>query len=129
MFITQTIFADRHEAKQVGLRLRLDWMKSILVQIAPDIFSSINKDDFDLSTVTQRMLLNNLVKDNNLYIDDLMDGSMKIYVIDEKDEHILIGEWKKPLYSLRNDLNQKDPKKRIYNAIEISYWSIFDQEG
>lgn len=54
-------------------------------------------------------------------IDD-MEGGLKIFL--EKDK---IAEWKKPLFMLKEDPSQINPKNKLYVEMKCSFSSIFDE--
>jgi len=75
-------------------------------------------------SVNQRIKLRSLLATYNIQVIDDLDGHMQVYV-----ENDLVGEWHKCNYTLKKDLRQLDPKKRLYLEMAINYWSIFEEES
>lgn len=53
-------------------------------------------------------------------------GNLQVYHVPAKGEHTLIGEWKKPFYTLKKDPSQINPSKRLYIEMKINYWSAYE---
>lgn len=53
-------------------------------------------------------------------IEDL-DGGMQIFANRDK-----IGEWKKPKYKLKENVAERDPRKKVYMEMQVELWSSFE---
>ena len=113
------INCDRSEAHKIISQERYDWIKSILLQMGFDWEDTLPEEQETL-TINQKAKFRKFLEINNIYIYDF-DGVMNLYLDKEK-----IAEWSKPRYTLQIDHSEVDPKKRLYNSIEISCWSCFD---
>ena len=79
-------------------------------------------NDSSLS-IDQKIKLRSILSTYGIQVIDDLDGHMQVYV-----ENELIGEWFKPRYTLRRDLQQLNPKKQLYMEMEVSYWTIFEEQ-
>ena len=113
------INCDRSEAHKVISQERYEWEKSILLQMGFDWEDCLPEEQETL-TINQKAKFRKFLEMNKIYIYDF-DGVMGIYLDKEK-----IAEWSKPRYTLQIDHSEVDPKKRLYNSIEINCWSCFD---
>ena len=119
-----TIEADRNDAKEVTEKVKFQWMKSVLQQMGIDWGDNLDPDDPDDLSIIQRAYIRRILDQNkNLNIVDDHDGGVVIYV--EKEP---IAEWKKPYYRLHSDPTELNRHKKWYISIEVSCWSVFDQE-
>lgn len=73
-------------------------------------------------SINQKVQLRAMLKSFDVEILDDFNGHMQIYVANEK-----IGEWNKPLYVLKTDLRELDPKKRLYYEMHTDYSTIFEE--
>lgn len=78
------------------------------------------EDDIELS-IENRIKLRNIFSNYNIKIIESPDGEVDIYV-----DNDLIAEWKKPRYVLKRDIVTRDPEKKLYLEMHISYNSVFD---
>lgn len=115
-----TILLNYNEnTKQVEEEEKLRFLRSILEQMGLPI------NEFwigDSLSVTQKMQLRNILQTFNITVLDDLDGHLQIYVDDT-----LAGEWNKPLYKLKRDLRELNPRKQLYLEMNIDYYSIFDE--
>ena len=79
------------------------------------------EDDIELS-VENKIKLRNIFSSYNIKIIESPDGEVEIYV-----DNDLIAEWKKPRYVLKRDIVARDPDKKLYLEMHISYNSVFDE--
>ena len=77
-------------------------------------------------TALDKINIKKLLAEYNITIIDDLDGNVKIYVGMD-----LIGEWHKPIYCLREDRSQLDPKKRLFLEMKCTFNSplIENEEG
>ena len=61
-----------------------------------------------------------LNKFNITIIEDL-DGGMQIFANRDK-----IGEWRKPKYKLKENVAERDPRKKLYMEMCVELWSSFE---
>lgn len=73
-------------------------------------------------SITQKVQLRAMLKSFDVEVLDDFNGHMQIYVANEK-----IAEWNKPLYVLKTDLRELDPKKRLYYEMHTDYSTIFEE--
>lgn len=115
-----TILLDKNEStKQVAAQEQARFIKSILEAL--EVPLDWNPDE-PLS-VDKKIELLKILSNYNINIIDNLDGEISIYVNTD-----LIAEWKKCKYKLKRDLTQIDPKKKLYIEMEVSFWSIFENE-
>lgn len=74
-------------------------------------------------TVESKIKLREILVANSIQVFDNLDGNMQIYVDGE-----LVGEWFKSTYKLKRDLSQIDPRKQPYIEMQISFWTIFEEQ-
>jgi len=81
-------------------------------------------EDFGIINETlsleQRVKLRNILTNYNIQVIDNSE-EYKIYVEKEK-----VAEWFKPLYKLKRDLSQLNPKKQLYLEMICEVWSLFE---
>ena len=75
-------------------------------------------------SVDQKMKLRDVFSEYHIQTIDDLDGSLQIYVDNQK-----IAEWYKPTYKLKRDLAQRDPKKQLYLEMSVSCWSLFEENA
>lgn len=68
-----------------------------------------------------KIKLRGILSTYQIQVIDSADGELIIYHEDK-----VIGEWKKCQYILKKDLNQRDPKKKLFYEMHIDNWSIFE---
>jgi hypothetical protein len=78
-------------------------------------------DDTEVLSVEGKIKLRNVLSTYNIQIIDDSDGGLKVYCDGDT-----IGEWKKCEYSLKKDLKQKDPSKKLYLEMKIDNWFILE---
>lgn len=76
-------------------------------------------------SIESKIKLREILIAYNLQVIADPEGRLEIYHHDEGTD-VLIGEWRKPQYFLKRDYSQKDPKKKLYLEMKVSYWSIFE---
>lgn len=114
-----SILLDRNEnTKEVEIQEQSRFVKSILEALQVPIEWDPEEP---FSVETKRKFIKDLDNYKINIIDD-MNGGMKIYV-----ESDVIAEWKKPLFKLKQDKSQIDPKKQLYISMEVDFWSLFDE--
>jgi len=95
------------------------FIKNILLSMG------IPVDEFwqnDILNFEQKITLRKYLLAYNVKIIDDLDGHIQIYFEDK-----LVGEWLKPIYFLRRDLREINPKKQLYLEMEINYTTVFDE--
>lgn len=117
-----TILLNSNEnTKQVEEEEKARFVKSIL-QIMGVPIEEIWQDE-QLS-VQDKIQLRGLLSAYSIKIIDDSDGQLQFYV-----ENELVGEWKKPEYKMKRDLQEIDSNKKLYLEMHVNYWSIFDEEN
>lgn len=76
----------------------------------------------DSLSIEQKIKLRNVLTMYSIKILDDLDGHMQVYV-----ENELVGEWNKCTYKLKKDKAEIDRKKQLYLEMEISCWTVFEQ--
>jgi len=118
------LFADRDDAQKVVEKVRFSWIRFVLEQTGMDLEKCFPEDDDpDSMTIAQKAELRHILNKNKILVLDDHDGRIRLYIDED-----LIAEWKKPVYDLRHDNRQLNPKKKYYVGINIEYWSVFDEE-
>jgi hypothetical protein len=118
------ILADRDDFRKVTNTIKYTWWRDVLIQTGMELDNCFPaSDNPEDQTIEQKQLLRKILNENNILIIDEFDLGLKIYIEEE-----LIAEWKKPTYTLKTDLAQLNPKKKLYIEIMIEYYSVFDQE-
>jgi hypothetical protein len=78
-------------------------------------------EDGNFLSIDQRIKLRAILKNYNIQIINDLDGTLQIYI--DREE---IATWNKPLYFLKRDMSQLDPRKQLYLEMHISYKSVFE---
>jgi len=75
-------------------------------------------------SVEEKIRFRGILSAYSIKIIDDSDGQLQFYV-----ENELVGEWKKPEYVMKRDLEEVDPSRKLYLEMHVDYWSIFDEEN
>jgi hypothetical protein len=110
------------EAKQVEEEEKSRYLRGILELMGVPI-SEIWPSE-NLLNVEQRIKLRSILATYAVQVIDDLDGHMQIYVEGDK-----VAEWFKCSYKLKRDLREIDPRKRFYLEMEVSTWSLFEEEA
>jgi len=120
----QIIQADKDNYKQVLHQLRFDWFCSILSETGMNLDNCFPESgNIEDQTIEQKAQLRSNLNDNDILIVDNSDDSIVIYI-----QKQIIAEWKKPLYVRKEDIEERNPKKKFYIEIHIEYDSVFEQD-
>lgn len=120
----QIIQADKDNYKQVFNQLRFDWLCSILSETGMNLDNCFPESgNIEDQTINQKAQLRSNLNDNDILIVDNGDDSLIIYI-----QKQIIAEWKKPLYVRKEDIEERNPKKKFYIEIHIEYDSVFEQD-
>jgi hypothetical protein len=107
--------------KKVEEEERTRFLKNILEEMGVPI-QEFWTTDGPLS-VDQRIKLRGILATYSIQVIDDLDGHMQVYVEGER-----IAEWFKPTYKLKRDLREIDPRKQLYLEMEVSFWSLFEEQ-
>lgn len=127
-------WADRDNYREVEQEWKYEWIFYILSNIGlaeevlMDCFPEGGFEDFGID---HRQKLRKHCDDHNITIVDDRDGGLKIYVrisYDGKEEQVLIAEWKKCLFNLREDREEVNPSKKLYIEIVANPWATFEEQ-
>jgi hypothetical protein len=110
------------EAEQVEEEEKSRYLRGILELMGVPI-SEIWPSE-NLLNVEQRIKLRSILATYAVQVIDDLDGHMQIYVEGDK-----VAEWFKCSYKLKRDLREIDPRKRFYLEMEVSTWSLFEEEA
>jgi len=116
--------ADRGQEAAVVGKLRYQWIQWVLEQTGVNWGDSFSETgDPEDATILQKALMRKNLDQNKIEINDLHDGSVEIYVGNER-----IAYWAKPYYKLCIDNTKINKKDRQYTEIDFECWSVFDEE-
>lgn len=73
-------------------------------------------------TVEQKIKLRTLLQKYNIQIIDIGNSEFEMYVGND-----IIARWNKPLYALKKDISQPDPKNRLFYEMTINCESVFER--
>lgn len=76
-------------------------------------------DEHEQISPANRIKLQEMLSMYDLEVIGSAGGDLKIY-----HENVLVAEWRKPLYTLKKDPSQKDPRKKLYLECKLNHWSI-----
>lgn len=96
------------------------FLRSILEETGVPVQEFWETDE--ILSVEQRIKLRNIFSIYDIQVIDDLDGRMQIYVGKE-----VIAEWHKPLYKLKRNLGELDPRKQLYLEMSVEYWSLFEE--
>jgi hypothetical protein len=116
------------DTKQVEEKAKKDFLHTILERCFEntpmiDRIHAIYDTDEPLTVPKKMELRGILTKYNIAVIDDDVDGALRIFLDTEE-----IGVFKKPIYRIKTDSQEKDPRKRVYLEMEINFCSSFEKE-
>lgn len=106
--------------KQIEDEEKHRFLRNVLEQMGVPISDFWNVDA-PLS-IEQKIKLRGLLSAYSIQVIDDLDGTMQIYVENEK-----VAEWNKCFYKLKRDLRQLDPRKQLYLEMEVNCWTIFEE--
>jgi len=109
------------DIKKIEEEEKARFLKEILVQMGVPI-QEIWSDD--VLSVSQRMQMRHVLAVYGVKVLDSHDGFLQIYVEGEK-----VASFEKPIYKLKRDLKEINPKKQLYLEMEINCWSLFEESG
>lgn len=110
---------SNENTRQVEEEESARFVRSIIDSMGLDV-EGIWDNDENLS-VENKIKLRRILSAYQIQIITYPDGVLQIY-----HEDTVIGEWKKPQYVLKKDHSQKDPFKKLYLEMKVTYWSIFE---
>jgi hypothetical protein len=114
----EIILADRENCREIANQFKYSWFREVLSQTGMDLSECFSEDEEQ--SIEQKAKLRRVLNDNDIVVLD-NNEEIKIYIQKE-----IIAEWNKPIYNLKQDISQINPKKKFYVNIEIDYWSVFD---
>lgn len=106
--------------KKVEEEEQLRFLRTLLEQMGVPVDEFWTTDDLSIS---QKMKLREILLTYGIQVINDLDGHLQVYV-----ENELVGNWDKCTYKLKRDLRQLDPRKQLFLEMEVSCWSIFDEE-
>lgn len=105
--------------KQIEEEEKLRFLKAILEQMNVPLEGTWDSESL---SVDEKIKLRKLLYNLGIQVIDDLDGFMEIYVENEK-----VAEWHKPMYKLKRDLQQLDRRKQFFLEMEVSFWSLFEE--
>ena len=76
-----------------------------------------------LSSSEQKIKLRDFLSKWAIQVISNSEGEMQIF-----NKDTLIGYWKNPIYKIKRDLQESDPKKQFYLELSVDYWSPFEEQ-
>lgn len=101
---------------------KMRFLQGLLQQMGVSVFE-IWKEELILD-VDGRRELRNVLSKFNIHVADDLAGNLEVWVKGSK-----AGEWRKCSYILKEDLREKDRRKRFYLEMHTDSWSLFDNEN
>jgi len=105
--------------RQVEEEEKSKFIKQILSQMGLPVEEFWTSDT--ALSAREKIKLREIISAYNIVIIDDLDGHMQIYV-----DNDLVAEWKKCTYTLKRDLRQIDPRKKLYMEMTVENWSVFE---
>ena len=125
-----TILINREDAKRAEAEEQYKFVKMNLEAMGLNL-AEVLPEDYQQFTVEKKIKLRNILDTFKVVVLDDRNGGIKIFIYDETTkEKEIMAEWKKCRFDLRVDGAEPNPAKRIYMAMHIEWWSVFeDQNG
>ena len=120
MFSHKILLSKNEDIKAFEEEQRQCFLYQLLSNLGVSL-SEVWEEDAPIS-ILQKIELLKILRQRDLTVIEEIDGSMEVFLKDEK-----IGEFKKCNYKLKQDLSEKDVKKRLYFEVEVTFWTIFEQ--
>jgi hypothetical protein len=120
MFSHKILLSKNEDIKAFEEEQRQCFLYQLLSNLGVSL-SEVWEEDAPIS-ILQKIELLKILRQRDLTVIEEIDGSMEVFLKDEK-----IGEFKKCNYKLKQDLSEKDAKKRLYFEAEVTFWTIFEQ--
>jgi hypothetical protein len=125
---TDIVYADRDNATYIAKKVQYMWLMDILVQILGEDVKKFLPENEEDQTVDQKIKLRSYLKQNALYIDKNIDGSLRLYTKpDDNHEWAVVADWKIPEFKLNYDASQIERDKKWFVEITINHWSVFNE--
>jgi len=122
--VKYSFFSNRDDYKEIVEEEKYNFIRAVMEEF------SISLEELELDpipTTLQRRQLKEYLSKFKVYISYNGNESVEIYYHNGKSDD-LVAVWHKPYYVLRKDLNEKDPSKKVYYEIFISFDTIFEME-
>lgn len=120
MFSHKILLSKNEDIKAFEEEQRQCFLYQLLSNLGVSL-SEVWEEDTPIS-ILEKIELLKILRQRDLTVIEEIDGSMEVFLKDEK-----IGEFKKCNYKLKQDLSEKDAKKRLYFEAEVTFWTIFEQ--
>ena len=85
--------------------------------------NEIWQDNMSLPSIEQKIKLHDFLSKWEIQVISNSEGEMQIF-----NKNILIGYYKNPIYKIKKDLQESDPKKQFYLELSVDYWSPFEEQ-
>jgi len=127
-------WADRDNFREVEEEWKYEWVFYVLSNVGLTeevLMDCFPEGGFENFGIDHRQKLREHCDDYNITIVDDRDGGLKIYVrisYDGKEEQVLIAEWKKCLFNLKEDREEVNPSKKLYIEIVANPWATFEEQ-
>jgi hypothetical protein len=82
---------------------------------------NIDFDPEQAQSMDDKISLRSQLKKFDITIIEDLDGGMQIFAKRDK-----IGEWRKPKYKLKENIAERDPRKKLYMEMQVELWSSFE---
>lgn len=116
-----TVLLNYNEStRKVEEEERTRFLRNVLEQMGIPVNEFWSEESVNL-TVSQKIKLRQILSTYSVQVLDDVDGNLQIFMDNEK-----IASWEKPLYKLKKDLREIDPRKKLYLEMLIDCWTIFD---
>lgn len=122
--MTYTVLLDSNANKTaVESEEKAKFVRSILESLSIEV--DFWPAEEAVLTIEKKIQLRQMLSELGLIILEQVDGTLEVYF-----EQKLIGEWRKPFYVLKTDLNQVDPRKKLYLEMHVSFSSpLFEEQA
>lgn len=125
-----TIFINREDASKTEAEEQYKFIKFNIEALDLDLdINEILPDLYIDFTADKKIKLRELLNKFNVLI--LNDGAGQVQIImhDENTKSKqVIAEWKKCRFDLKIDISEPNPNKRLYMAMHIDCWSVFEEK-
>lgn len=113
------ILANREDIRNIEEEERINFIRSVFHSMDLPIEDCFPEEGEWLTE--QKIKLRRVLSEFNIDLVENVDGSLKIFV----DKQV-IAEWFKPMFYLKQDLSEPNPKNRLYAEVHTKSWSLFE---
>jgi len=117
------VLSNREDIRKIEEMERINFIRSILLSMEIPIENCFPENEEDEWSTENKIELRKILSQFKIDLVDDFDGGIKIFVDKE-----VIAEWFKPVFLLKTDFSEPNPKNRLYAEIHFRARSLFEEQ-